>query len=122
MMKLKRSLRPLLAALGLALLVPAQAATTLTVASFPNFDEAVKVALPEWKKKFPDVEIKLVSLAFADHHTAMTTALATGTNLPDVMAVEISYIGKFSGSGGLENLGAAPYNGLQYQKQFARFT
>jgi multiple sugar transport system substrate-binding protein len=63
-----------------------------------------------------------VSLAFADHHTAMTTALATGTNLPDVMAVEIGYIGKFAESGGLEDLGAAPYNGLQYQKQFARFT
>lgn len=122
MMKLKHSLRPLLAALGLTLLVPAQAATTLTVASFPSFDEAVKVALPEWKKKFPDVDIKLVSLAFADHHTAMTTALATGTNLPDVMAVEIGYIGKFAESGGLEDLGVAPYNGLQYQKQFARFT
>jgi len=112
----------LLAALGLALLMPAQAATTLTVASFPSFDEAVKVALPEWKKKFPDVEIKLGSLAFSDHHTAMTTALATGTNLPDVMAVEIGYIGKFSESGGLEDLGAAPYNAMQYQKQFARFT
>lgn len=122
MMKLKHSLRPLLAALGLTLLVPVQAATTLTVASFPSFDEAVKVALPEWKKKHPDVEIKLVSLAFADHHTAMTTALATGTNLPDVMAVEIGYIGKFAESGGLEDLGAAPYNALQYQKQFARFT
>jgi multiple sugar transport system substrate-binding protein len=119
---LKRSLQPLWAAVGLTVSVAAQAATTLTVASFPSFDEAVKVAIPEFKKKYPDVEIKLVSLAYPDHHTAMTTALATGTNLPDVMAVEIGYIGKFSESGGLEDLGAAPYNGLQYQKQFARFT
>jgi multiple sugar transport system substrate-binding protein len=119
---LKHSLRPLLAAAGLAAAFAAQAATTLTVASFPSFDEAVKVAIPEFKKKYPDVDIKLVSLAYGDHHTAMTTALATGTNLPDVMAVEIGYIGKFSESGGLEDLGAAPYNGMQYQKQFARFT
>ena len=98
------------------------APVTLTVASFPSFDEAVKVAIPEFKKKHPDVEIKLVSLAYPDHHTAMTTALATGANLPDVMAVEIGFIGKFAESGGLEDLGVAPYNGLQYQKQFARFT
>ncbi|WP_374367595.1 ABC transporter substrate-binding protein [Piscinibacter sp.] len=98
------------------------APVTLTVASFPSFDEAVKVAIPEFKKKHPDVEIKLVSLAYPDHHTAMTTALATGANLPDVMAVEIDFIGKFAESGGLEDLGVAPYNGLQYQKQFARFT
>ena len=98
------------------------APVTLTVASFPSFDEAVKVAIPEFKKKHPDVEIKLVSLAYPDHHTAMTTALATGANLPDVMAVEIGFIGKFAESGGLEDLGVAPYSGLQYQKQFARFT
>ena len=108
--------------LGLWTGVAAQAGTTLTVASFPSFDEAVKVAIPEFKKKFPDVEVKLVSLAYTDHHTAMTTALATGAKLPDVMAVEIGFIGKFAESGGLEELGAAPYNAMQYQKQFARFT
>lgn len=108
--------------LGLWSSMAAQAGTTLTVASFPSFDEAVKVAIPEFKKKYPDVEIKLVSLAYPDHHTAMTTALATGTKLPDVMAVEIGFIGKFAESGGLEDLGAAPYNAMQYQKQFARFT
>jgi multiple sugar transport system substrate-binding protein len=108
--------------LGLWTGMSAQAGTTLTVASFPSFDEAVKVAIPEFKKKYPDVEIKLVSLAYPDHHTAMTTALATGTKLPDVMAVEIGFIGKFAESGGLEDLGAAPYSAMQYQKQFARFT
>ena len=33
-----------------------------------------------------NVEIKLVSLSYGDHHNAMTTALATGANLPDVDA------------------------------------
>ena len=73
------------------------------MASFPSFDEAVKAAIPLYKKAHPDVEIKLVSIAFADHHNAMTTALATGVNLPDVMAVEVGFIGKFAASGGLED-------------------
>ncbi|QSI77231.1 MULTISPECIES: ABC transporter substrate-binding protein [Niveibacterium] len=100
----------------------AQAATTVTVASFPSFDEAVKAAIPLYKKAHPDVEIKLVSLAFGDHHNAMTTALATGTNLPDVMAVEVGFIGKFAESGGLEDLSKAPYSAMQYQNKFAKFT
>ena len=66
----------------------ANAGTTLTVASFPNFDAAVKAAIPLYKKSHPDVEIKLVSLAIGDHHNAMTTALATGvsTGLPVLAA------------------------------------
>ena len=100
----------------------AQAATTLTVASFPSFDEAVKAAIPLYKKTHPDVEIKLVSLAFGDHHNAMTTALATGTNLPDVMAVEVGFIGKFAESGGLEDLSKPPYDAMQYKTKFAKFT
>lgn len=102
--------------------LPGHAGTTLTVASFPRFDESVMVAIPESRKKFPDVEIKLVGLACPDHHPAMTTALATGAKWPDVMAVEIGCIGQFAESGGLEVLGAAPYSVMPYQKQFARFT
>lgn len=107
---------------GLGLGCAAQAATTLTVASFPSFDEAIKAAIPLYKKAHPDVEIKLVSLAFGDHHNAMTTALATNANLPDVMAVEVGFIGKFAESGGLEDLSKAPYNALQYKSKFAKFT
>ncbi|GAA5183486.1 hypothetical protein GCM10025771_35190 [Niveibacterium umoris] len=108
-------------ACGLALGTSAHAGT-ITVASFPSFDEAVKAAIPLYKKLHPEVEVKLASLAFGDHHNAMTTALATGSNLPDVMAVEVGYIGKFAESGGLEDLSKAPYNGAQYKSKFAKFT
>ncbi|QSI76585.1 ABC transporter substrate-binding protein [Niveibacterium microcysteis] len=100
----------------------ADAATTITVAAFPALDAAVKAAIPLYKKLHPDVEIKLVSLAYADHHVAMTTSLATGANLPDVMAVEVGFIGKFAESGGLEDLGKPPYNAAQFKDKFARFT
>ena len=120
---MKPLLKPLALAGALLLAGAAQAETiTLTVASFPDFDRAVKAAIPLYKKLNPNVEIKLASLAYPDHHTAMTTALATGANLPDVMAVDMGFIGKFAESGGLEDLGKPPYNGLQHRSQLAKFT
>lgn len=95
---------------------------TLTVASFPDLDRGIKLAIPLYKKLNPNVEIKLTSLAYADHHTAMTTALATGAGLPDVMAIDMGFIGKFAESGGMEDLSKAPYNAGQFRDQVARFT
>ena len=81
----------------------------LTVATFPLLDEILKAALPRWQRKHPDVEIQIVSRQYADHHTAMTTALSTSVYLPDVMALESSYVGRFSQGGGLEDLSQEPY-------------
>ncbi len=100
----------------------AHAGTTLTVAAFPDIDRAVKEAAPQFKKLHPDVEIKVVSRAFVDHHNAMTTALSTGSNLPDVVALELGFIGRFASSGGLADLSQPPYSARQFQDKFARFT
>ncbi len=96
--------------------------TTLTIATFPDLDRGAKAASAEWSKLHPNVELKIVSLQYADHHTAMTTALATGSGLPDVMALDFRFIGKFAESGGLEDLSKPPYNGLQLQSRFARYS
>lgn len=120
---MKAFLKPVLGALTLGLSAAAMAQNvTISVASFPDLDRGIKLAIPLYKKLHPDVEIKLTSLAYADHHTAMTTALATGANLPDVMAVDMGFIGKFAESGGMEDLAKAPYNALQYRDKVARFT
>jgi multiple sugar transport system substrate-binding protein len=119
---MKRCFRWALALLVAALAVTAKAETEIKVASFPSFDESTKAAIPLWEKKHPDIKIKLISLAFGDHHNAMITALASGSNLPDVMAVEISFIGRFAESGGLEDLGAAPYNGKPMLDKLLKFT
>lgn len=100
----------------------AQEKVTLTVAVFPSLDVAVKAITPAWNKLHPNVTIKLVAQEIGDHHTAMTTALATGQGLPDVMAVEVGYIGKFSEGRGLDDLNKAPYNAGQYKKLFTPFT
>ena len=63
----------------------AQAQNVITVAAYPAVDSIVKSALPAWKKTHPNVEVKIISRAYADHHTAMTTALATSSEPPDVM-------------------------------------
>lgn len=99
----------------------AMAQQTLTVAAFPAVDEIAKSVIPLWKKKYPNVEIKVISRAFADHHTAMTTALSTSSNLPDVMVVEYGYVGRFAEGGGLEDLGAAPYNIKAQQARFVPY-
>ncbi len=98
--------------LGLAALfcLPcANAQQTLTVAAFPAVDEIIKAAIPAWKKLHPTVEIKVISRQFNDHHTAMTTALSTSVYLPDVMALEVGYVGRFAQGGGLEDLSREPY-------------
>ena len=96
--------------------------TTLTVATFPDLDRASKAAVDSFQQQYPKVELKIVSLQYADHHTAMTTALATGSGLPDVMAVDFRFIGKFSESGGLEDLNGAPYNAQALRPQFVKYT
>ena len=99
----------------------AHAQQTLTVAAFPAVDEIVRSAIPKWKQTHPTVEIKVVSRQFSDHHTAMTTALSTSFYLPDVMALEVGYVGRFAQGGGLEDLAREPYNIRQFQARFVPY-
>ena len=103
------------------LLCEAQAQQTLTVAAFPAVDEIVRSAIPQWKRLHPTVDIKVVSRQFSDHHTAMTTALSTSFYLPDVMALEVGYVGRFAQGGGLEDLSRAPYNIRQFQSRYVPY-
>ena len=107
-----------------ALAAPAAVAatTTITVATFPDLDRAAKAALPRWHALHPDVDVQIVSRQYVDHHSAMTTSLATGSYLPDVMAIDFRFIGKFAESGGFEDLNKPPYNGAALRDQFARYT
>ncbi len=108
-----------LAVLGAA---PALPATTITLATFPDLDRAARAALPRWHAAHPDIDVKIVSLQYADHHTAMTTALATGSYLPDVMAIDFRFIGKFVNSNGFEDLDKPPYGAAALRSQFMPYT
>lgn len=107
------------ACLGLS--TPAAAQTVLTVAAYPAVDDIVRAALPAWKQKHPQVEVKVVVRDFSDHHTAMTTALSASSGLPDVMTVEYGYLGRFAQSGGLEDLSQPPYLADQFEPLFVGY-
>ena len=102
--------------------IAAQAQQMLTVAAYPAVDEIVKAAIPVWKKRYPNVDIKVVSRQFADHHTAMTTALSTSFYLPDVMALEVGYVGRFAQGGGLEDLSLPQYDIRQVADRYVPYT
>ncbi|MFN9807668.1 MAG: extracellular solute-binding protein [Betaproteobacteria bacterium] len=76
----------------------------LTVAAFPAVDEMVRAAIPAWRKRNPGCDVQVVSRQFVDHHTAMTAALSTASRLPDLMALEVGYVGRFARGAGLEDL------------------
>jgi multiple sugar transport system substrate-binding protein len=95
--------------------------TVLSVAAFPDLDRSVRIAIESWSRTHPEVEVKLTSRAIADHHTAMVTAIATGSNLPDVMAIDMDQLGRFTQQGGLEDLDAAPYDAGRVAPQLAHF-
>jgi multiple sugar transport system substrate-binding protein len=94
----------------------------LTVAAFPAVDKIVEAASAAWKKLHPSVGIKVVSRQFADHHTAMTTALSTSFYLPDVMALEVGYVGRFAQGGGLDDLARPPYDIGRFASQYVPYT
>ena len=116
--------RSLLAA-GLAAAVApgarAAPSRTLTVAAFPLVDQIVKDAIPQWSQRHPDVGINVVMRQYDDHHTAMTTALSTSVYLPDVMALEASYVGKFSDGGGLSDLLQPRYDIGRHRSRFVAY-
>ena len=119
----RRSLLAVGLASALPVARPARAAgrRRLTVAVFPLLDEIVKAALPAWQRRHPGVEVQVVSRQYADHHTAMTTALSTSVRLPDVMALESGYVGRFAQGGGLEDLAQPPYEIGRVRERFVPY-
>lgn len=97
------------------------AAVRLTVASYPDLDRSLKLALPVFARLHPEVEVNVLSLGHKDHHTAMITALAAGAALPDLIALDMDFMGKFVESAGLEDLSKPPYNAGVHQAALARY-
>ncbi len=114
--------RRLLAA-GLLTALPSWAGQRrkVSVAAFPNVDAIIRAVIPQWKKLHPDIDIEIVSRQYIDHHTAMTTALSTSVYLPDVMALESTYVGRYAQGQGLEDLTQPPYSVGRFRDRFARF-
>ena len=87
----------------------------LVVAAYPSVDRVARLAGAAWRTRHPRVALRVISRQFSDHHTAMMTALATGSYLPDVMALEVGFVGRFARGGGLQDL-TQPRFGIQAQR------
>lgn len=101
--------------------VPSAEKQVLRVATFPDLDRAAKAAAPLWARLHPEVELKIISMQYTDHHLAMTTALATGSGLPDVMAIDLRFIGKFIASSGFTDLNQPPFNAAAHRADYVRY-
>ncbi len=99
----------------------ARANESLVVTAFPNVDRLIRAALPQWQARHPGVSVRVVSRAYPDHHTAMTTALSTSGHLPDLMALETSYLGGFALGGGLLDLSERPFEAGRLAHEFVPF-
>lgn len=86
---------------------------------FPDFDSSLKVLLPEFEKK-TNIKVDYLMNNHGDHHTKLTTNLATGSGAGDVIVVDVEKIGPFVASGGLVNL-SEKYGADQYQALFAPY-
>jgi multiple sugar transport system substrate-binding protein len=95
----------------------------LVVAAFPLVDQIIREALPAWRAAHGGIEVEVISRQYDDHHTAMTTALSSsgGGHLPDVIALEASYMGRFSLGAGLQNLSIPPYEAEALRERFVPF-
>ncbi|WP_034388761.1 ABC transporter substrate-binding protein [Deinococcus sp. YIM 77859] len=100
----------------------AQPKKIITVGVFPDLDTVVKAAIPGFQKKYPNIDVKVVALQYADHHNALTTALATGSGANDVVAIDFGYVARFAEGGGLEDLSKPPYNAGDLRNRFVAYT
>jgi len=93
----------------------------LTVAAYPALDLILREALPAWRARFPEIELKIVSRSFGDHHSAITAGFATRKGLPDLMAIEFGYLARFADSGALADLSALVGPDLDPDRQIVRY-
>ncbi|WP_112480155.1 ABC transporter substrate-binding protein [Vibrio variabilis] len=116
-MKLKSLV--LYSAISLGTITAVNAEEAIRFDGFPDFDSSLKVLLPEFEKE-NDIKVDYLMNNHGDHHTKLTTNLATGSGAGDVIVVDVEKIGPFVASGGLVNL-SEKYGADKYAERFAPY-
>lgn len=98
-----------------------QLSGTITVWGWPSADTAFKAIMSGFNKLYPNIKVNVVMMKTDDVHNKLLTALAANAGAPDVCMVENAQIGKFSASGGLENLNAKPYFADKLKNDFVSY-
>lgn len=97
---------------------PEDIKATITVGGWPSGDDGFKAALEGFNEKFPNITVEFNFQDTTAHHQALSTALAAGSDAPDVAMVEGAYIAQYCNSNALVNLLDEPYNAEQYKDDF----
>jgi multiple sugar transport system substrate-binding protein len=119
-MKFKTLALSTMAAFGLVSTATAIAADgDIRFDGFPDFDSSLKVILPDFEKE-TGIKVDYLMNNHGDHHTKLTTNLATGSGAGDVIVVDVEKIGPFVASGGLVNL-SKQYGADKYADKFAPY-
>ncbi len=117
-MKLKTLVLACAAAFGVATTATAEE-SNIRFDGFPDFDSSLKVLLPDFEKE-TGIKVDYLMNNHGDHHTKLTTNLATGSGAGDVIVVDVEKIGPFVASGGLVNL-SQQYGADKYSENFAPY-
>lgn len=81
-----------------------------------------KAMVTEFNKKYPNIKVNVSSIADGtDYSTKLSSTLASGSGIPDVVTLEYTFIGKFINTDQFEILGDAPYNGNQYKDKMVEY-
>ncbi|WMJ87147.1 extracellular solute-binding protein [Anaerocolumna sp. MB42-C2] len=94
---------------------------TITVGGWPSGDDAFKAAMAGFNEQYPDIKVELQFTDTTSHHQALQTALAAGTDAPDVAMVEGAYIAQYRDSSALTNLLEEPYNAGDLKDDFVAY-
>ncbi len=81
----------------------------LVVAVYTPLDHVMRAVKPAWHRLHPDVELRILSRAFEDHHSVVYGALQSASHVPDVLALEAAHLVQFARAGLLEPLDGPPF-------------
>ncbi len=95
--------------------------TPLRVAAFPLVDQVAEQALSDWQALRPGIGLQVLSRPYRDHHTAVATALASDAQLPDLLALEASQLGRFARGRGLQPLELPPFELARHAEAITPF-
>jgi len=93
----------------------------ITIWGWPAADKAYESFLPDFKAVYPNIELDIQMMPYADEHNKLLASLAAGAGAPDVGMIEINQIDKFVVKGGLEDLLQPPYNAGRYEKDMVEY-
>ncbi len=93
----------------------------ITVGGWPSGDDAFNAAMAGFQEAYPDIEVELQFTDTTSHHQALQTALAAGSDAPDVAMVEGAYIAQYRDSSALVDLLEEPYNAGGLKEDFVAY-